>query len=311
MSEPIQIDAELRELLGDIAGDPASSLLRVPPAKRRALLFERDPRAFPSATFLTNAERHLLSAFREEVGRLLHAYSIVITLERPPLPGAMFADGRAPGGSPEQIDERAKAAIATTRGGLIDVETAALLADCINDRKGVSASALCSARMRLTPHDHARGCHLIYALIRPKEPRATAILAHHVAHSTGDVSIASHLHEGIGWWHFAQGGFEQACQAYRLAAELDDSRVAPVLFWMASARCLQLPDEAIRAAQRLDAMAVPNHPAVLKYVRFISMERSDPVFGGPLESSPPLRAFTMKLRDRVGPTSRTVFDAFL
>jgi hypothetical protein len=75
MSSEPTYDPEVLALLEEILEDRDSKLLRPKVRAGKALGLYAEP-VMPSATFLTNAERHLLEWHREEVGHLLYQASL-------------------------------------------------------------------------------------------------------------------------------------------------------------------------------------------------------------------------------------------
>ncbi|MCA9067038.1 MAG: hypothetical protein KDA96_28440, partial [Planctomycetaceae bacterium] len=70
-AQGIHLDPEVEGLLREIAADPGSSLLRVERPKTLRPLLEREHAAGARMAGLTNAERHLLERYRDEVGYAL------------------------------------------------------------------------------------------------------------------------------------------------------------------------------------------------------------------------------------------------
>ncbi len=72
MSElTVHLDEEIRELLGEIAGDPESTLFKLVPAEVVTNAYADVPSASAGTAGWTAAERHLLQAYRDEVALLL------------------------------------------------------------------------------------------------------------------------------------------------------------------------------------------------------------------------------------------------
>src|SRR6186713_2442409 len=82
-SEQPPIDPAIEALLVDMAGDPASSLLKILAAQTRASLFDPRPHVAGTGALLTKAERQMLRAHREEVATLLRRASLLDVYEDP------------------------------------------------------------------------------------------------------------------------------------------------------------------------------------------------------------------------------------
>ncbi len=311
MNERMEIEPELLDLLKDIAGDEGATLLRVPPAKRRALLFERDPRAFPSQAFQSNAEKRILEKYRAEVGRILHAYSIVLVETQPPARFCLYGDRVRRRPSSTEIQDRAKAALRVGSEIGLDPETRRVLDQCTNHGTSASLSGLGAARLRMTPSESARVSFLLSTLADAGPTDHVRNQLAECAETAASAAVASHALEGIAWADWTRGRFSSACTSYRAAAERDDSRVAPLMFWLSSALCSERSEDARLAAQLLDERIDVNAPALRWYAAKLAEERGRQPEQFSQVPFPVNRRQVLDLLQSAGPASGSILDALV
>ncbi len=160
--EPITLDPEVEDILRELASRPGSALLTVPRRMAERTVLERAALAHARSALLSAAERHLVSAHREQLAFVLRqaAYRKLNECEPTSLYAIDRADPRLAGHIPSSRTVRAAASdsLRRDRGHGEGVDALELLERCIATEPNgwVSVSQLAAASHRLVPTDAAR-----------------------------------------------------------------------------------------------------------------------------------------------------------
>lgn len=140
-------DPEVVALLREVAADPRASLLHVP--KERLIRWVGRPEELvsPTGSHLTKAEKHLVSAYREEAAWVL-LQACVAELKKLPL---VFSNLDP---KPESLADAAKH---LTEVEHLDPDTRKDISR-VADGTADDVVQLAAAALRLAPNDHARNC---------------------------------------------------------------------------------------------------------------------------------------------------------
>lgn len=154
MKPPLEIDPEIRGLLEEIAADPRSAIRFAP---RRALRewFDSGETVRARDVASTNAERHLIEAYREEVAELLCEASRIAFFKAPVL---VHRELGKDGAFVEPLDEEPVWRLRAQRSlhPSIPMDGTELLEACLGRIEAGTGFTLARASLQLVPSDRAR-----------------------------------------------------------------------------------------------------------------------------------------------------------
>ena len=300
------LDPQFRALLEELAGDPNARLLRVTPAELHASLYEHERRVFPSAAFLSNVERHLLEGYRDELGRVLYRFGVVLLFSQGKPPLLHYGDHQVP--LPNEKDVRASAQHlhGLPAAGEIDPQTAALLKACTQGEAGISPERVFAAVLRVRPSpkalrtlggamvasaidDPVPGIHLIEQALNQDLP------------GTG----ASYSWECAAWAASVRGELRESAIAFEKSCFHDTARPLPAQSWLLAA--LQLGDfeQVLRADRHLSSLPTSVEATVAWHADLLGTTRRL----GAWRPSREAIALLPKLDDSVSTTTRKLIHA--
>jgi hypothetical protein len=291
---------ELRELLGAIADDPRARLLHVAPGQVAHEALESSSKVSPSAPFLRKAERRLLEAHREELGRLLYSYAHLARTESPESKRRVhYQDWGGPAPTKVETDHRSQALL----GNKVALENEAeieLLKRCLASTCGVHPSEIIGALLRVAPSSKAQ---VVLGLDRSLEgaPPEGAVLLNEFLGRGPKSRFDSYAWENLGFAATLMGRPQQAASSYEAAVRADVTRVAPALDWLRFSLVIEARDSALRAADHVDR-SVPVNSPILRWHQLESVPS--------LASSPGRKALARILAARGGQASRSVINEF-
>jgi tetratricopeptide (TPR) repeat protein len=312
--ETFHFDAEVRELLREIAADPASTLLRIDPSRAKRELRATPTIVRPSATLLSRAERELIRAHRAcIVASLRMAYTMKLYCgeqfeRRRNLMRSVTADVRIETPTHEHWARAARIEMDRSRGTPGFEDGLALLERCLS-RSGwaaVSLPQLVAAAQRLAPSDHARLAAGVYAVLQGDTSTALRYFDEVVVAPSRCID-AAYAHFDRGWALEHRGELDRAIEASRSALAIDGALVGPrvnVFFYHVLAGNDR---QALEAARHIDALLQPGDPALFdccRTVRGALRRRSGK------DKAVLARSFT-SIADQVGPLSRSIVHALL
>jgi hypothetical protein len=299
------MDPEFRALLEEVLGDPQARLLRVTPDALRATLYERDRRVSPAAPFLKSAERHLLQAYRDELGRLLCRWGTALLFARGVPAFCHFGDGQVPLPNTETLRKDAAHLQRMLARHDLEPDTAAFLAGCTTGDRSLTPSALLAAANRLAPsakYERTLGTALLFASddARSGKRMISESLSHVPTGRDGSYSW-----EALGWIACTAEDLAAGLACYRAAAECDSDRTLPALFWMWTALRTENEVELSRASGVLEDVA-EQHEAD---VEWFAAELRRALRTGAMELSERSRNLAIGARRQAGVTTWRILDA--
>jgi hypothetical protein len=305
MTSPTGIDPEIRELLQELASDQGARLLRVTPQDARASLYERDRRVFPSAPFLRNAEKKLLEAYRNELGRLLYRWGVVLLFQRGVPALCRYGYQSHPLPDQERVRQEVAGIRAPARAGQLENEVAELLASCLSVGACPDPTEVFVASLRVQPtHRTLRslGTALVIGNTHLKRGR---MLMEDALHQQSFGTDASYSLEAIASTDCIEGNYGAALKLYEAASNEDPDRATTAQAWFAMA--LQVGDwrQVLASSERLeqsrfDESLLDWYPCALRS-------------GRKLNAWQPTKAsleVAMKHRESAGTRARRILDEF-
>jgi hypothetical protein len=257
MSDSLVFEAELEGLLREIAADPGSRLLRLPrPARPRDLLAMPEP-AGRARAGLSTAERQLLEVHRDELAHLLRRACLMRFFSDPVrsiyVNRSKTANESIQVDTPEEWQARARQALEDARSSPAPLSGIELVEACLRSDRGASISIteLARASQVLQVSNVAAAYVGLDMALNGLHSEALTFMQAVLARSHGTL-IRSCVLENMALAESALGKFSSAQDLYRQAAELDISRVSPVIGWLLLS--LQACDRAgtLEASHRLD-----------------------------------------------------------
>ena len=238
-------DPEVVALLDEIARSSGSSLLRTP--KERLLKWVGRPEEVisPHGSYLSKAERHLVTAYREAAAWVLHS-ACIAQLAGQPESRAFVESSRRP--DVPQVERRASRL----------AEIPHLLPSRVRDRlldPSVSASALAAAALRLVPADLTRIA--LGVSYHAEGYSSAAIRVFNQVLSRQPPNNVRRLAEGnLGSVHCANGNYARALESYSKALRAAEGQWKTVIFRMIAALQLGQEVDAIHSAKELGCIDV-------------------------------------------------------
>lgn len=238
-------DPEVVELLDGIARDPRASLLRMPRERLLRWVGRPDETISPHGSYLTKAERHLVTAYREQAAWVL-LQACVLKLKEDPL---VFSTLNP---EPESVRVSARRVAGRLEG---DEDPCRVLA-AVADAADVVCSALAAASLRLAPTELGRNC---LALAHQREGHLRSSMRVLTAFVAGPCSTTqlAQAWENLGRAHALEGDFAIAYECDCKASNADAQKVRFLVCCFTSAIQGGNQPRAMEAVGRIMA-----HPAV-------------------------------------------------
>ncbi len=292
------LDPEVVALVREIVDDPHSTLMRVPEAPLWRWLGQREPAVSAGEPFLTEAERHLLLAYREEAARLLwHACGLQV-MARSKL---ILADEQTPPPSDETWRSRAEAFVGTRAPESLQPDQD-ILRGCLGDSvERPELSRIAVAALRIIPCDDIRNW-LGLALFFEKQPMSALAVLQSTLAGRPRSGVRTYVLQSCGLVHYDRGDFSRALEHYEQAVLAAPDCPAAYLWSLTTS--LQMGDE--QAARRC-GRRFSNHCSVNfvdRAVKCLKEARSM----GTWTPSPVSRALSRKLLDSLSDASRRVVE---
>ena len=302
------LDPNLEEVLRDVARDPRAHLFHTTPRQLADGFHGHVPRISSRQAALTNAERHLLDVYREEVAGLLRL-EWRRGVDADPVAGAtvhkhVTVDGPAPLLTRAECEVRLR--------GLREQEASDQCATAsveVIERWLIGAGrlmprrALLEAAFRLVHSDALRLCRAYEHTLMREWQEALELLTL-VARGPSTDQNRSLAWESIGFCYTEMGRLPEALEAYRAAAQCGGLRPNPTASWLVLACVERQRREALQAADQLDTIVRPDHAALSNHLRVLSHYRSPGRAGAGWDA----KHFAQQLHERVGPASRRILD---
>jgi tetratricopeptide (TPR) repeat protein len=304
---------DLERLLLEAATDPRSQLLRVPRPARVADLFERQGVLRPSATSLTNLDRHLLAIHRAELANLLLRGCDALLSEDGE---ARLRIHRCKNANQDRElqtwDDLAKDATSfpdqpQSREPVVDGRRIVLaLAGCSPDESKPSLTRLALAANRLQPSSRAIAWVGFDQALHDQDATAVRVLNELLAHCS-TLETASASLANLGMAHSNLGRYPEACRAYRSSFERDPTRVTALVGWLHYAIQAGAAEEARTAARILDEVVRDPRPTFLDLLRSYDERRRI----GRLDISEASRTTARKVASGAGSVSGRIIDVYV
>lgn len=250
---------EVVALLDDIALRSDSSLLRLP--KERLLRWVGQPEEMlsPHGVHLSKAERHLISAYREEAAYLLHASCVERLIARPQS-GVFLESSRRH----DMGQVQARVSQLGARAPTLGIEWW-----LFESPVEASPLQLASAALALVPSDLAR-IALGVACYTEGHVRAAMRMFETVLAGRPSSIMRSVAYDNQGGVQCAQRDYERALVSYSEACRAEDGRWKSVVSRMIVALQLGAGSEALQAARELGHLKVSpeSFDELLAFLRF-------------------------------------------
>lgn len=301
---PNKLSPELRELLEEFSSAPSAHILRARPGRTLNILYPESRRGSPRSALPKNAERHLLQAHRDEVGRLLYTQA-AIELTRDTAFGSALSASVTLHQTLELPDAATlKRRSATAAAGLAARDSdpgAEVLARCCSTGARLQPADLLEASMRVRPSDSAR-VSLGLDLMRRGQLQAAEDCLHQVLAGHPTALIRSYSWQNLGLLENRRGQHAQAADAYQQAAEAHEDRIAPLLSLFGEYLHLGQREDALETSRRIDDMVGPEHDAVRSYIQGRGNSRRS----GEWSPTPSAQDLLPRIIDRLGAASNEI-----
>lgn len=248
-----EIAPEVRGLLEELVADPRSSLRLVP---RRALRrwFDGGEVLRPREAGSTALERHLVSAHREALARLLYEASRIAYWKAPEF------SHRPRGKDGHELDmdlERGQWSN-RARGRLVgDAESVAILRAALDGPAPEQGNALAIASLALVPRIETR---LYLALHLPRDSRDAIESLRAMSRHRMSRSMRSNVLSSLAARTASMGDFSLGRQLYRFAVEAGPHSPLDRLYSFNLCCFLGAEREALSDAEELSRLVVPSDP---------------------------------------------------
>jgi hypothetical protein len=239
MSET-QFEPEVLALLDEIARSPEGRLLHVPRQRLRSYYGDPSETLTPHGSYLSKAERHLVSAYREQAARvLLEACHARLQRDQQVVKTRDYVEG----------DLQGKARV-LSRSMPVDPDLKKTLTS-LGDRSELSATELVVASVRLAPSEAASNALAVCYQQEGWLRTSLRVLAPFFDCAASDAQRADAL-SNMGRAHFRPGEYHRAFEFSRQACLLDESRSRLAVWCLTDA--LQSGDEqaALAASRTLE-----------------------------------------------------------
>jgi hypothetical protein len=242
MSEP-SFDPAVLALLQEIAKDPRASLLRIP--KEPLLKYVGRPEEFvsPHGSYLTKAEKHLVTAYREQGARVL-LEACILRLKEDPL---IYATR-----SPVETELRARSRRLAPHVPGEDQPLEALRA--LAQGKDSPMSALAAGSLRLAPSELA---YNVLALAHQQEGhvRASMRVLRRLIDGVSSFEQRAQAWENLARAHVMCKQFKEGFDCNRRASLIDERKIRFEVMCLTNAIQGGAESAAFDSAARLDAHA--------------------------------------------------------
>lgn len=304
---------DLERLLLEAAADPRSQLLRAPRPARVEDLFERQGVMRPSATGLTNLDRHLLAVHRAELADLLLRGCDVLLSEDSE---ARLRIHRCKNATQDREfeawddlanDARGVSDQPQSRKPVVDGRRIVLaLAGCSTDESKPALTRLALAANRLQPSSRAKAWVGFDQALHGQDATAVRVLNELLAHCS-TLETASASLANLGMAHSNLGRYPEACRAYRTSFERDPTRATALVGWLHYAIQSGATEEARTAARILDDVVPDPRPTFLDLLRSYDERRRI----GRLDISDASQATARNVASGAGSVSGRIIDGYL
>lgn len=304
---------DLERLLFEAAADPRSQLLRAPRPVRVEGLFERQGVLRPSATGLTNLDRHLLAVHRAEMAELLlRGCDALLSEDNEARLRVHRCEGALQDREFEAWDDLARDArvfpdLPEAREPVPDGRRIVLaLAGCATDESKPSLTRLALAAHRLQPSSRAMAWVGFDQALHDQDATAIRVLSDLLAHCS-TLETASASLANLGMAHSNLGRYPEACRAYRSSFERDSTRVTALVGWLHYAIQSGAAEEARRAARILDEVVRDPRPTFQELLRSYDERKRL----GRLDVSDASRLTARKVASGAGFVSGRIIDVYV
>lgn len=282
-------DPAVVTLLGEIAADPRASLLRIPKERLIRWIGRPEEVVKPSGSYLTKAEKHLVSAYREEAAWLL-LQACVVELNKHALVFSKMAPDslrlKEEGRRLSRLRQLSPEAKLATRQ----------IAD-------MGAVALGSASLRLSPNDHARNC-LAIALQRAGHDGSSMQLLRVLLSGEPNAVQKAQAFENMMFIWASKSAFERAHECGRQAIHSNEECTRLLVWGLTTA--LQMGNEGVARAYAMRIDEAPKHHEVVQISLALTSTRRERQWE-PTASS---LLVSQRLRGEVCQSVREICDAF-
>jgi hypothetical protein len=274
-AEPMLFTPEVEEVLREVAADPRSSLLKISRPEHLRGHFERYSNVGPQTAGLTAAERHLVTAYRSEVARLLGDVCRRRLVDASPtISCSVTVDTQVKIYEEHELRERAKEirdlGTEWTEPGIEE-----LLASCVSGAisREPTVTDLATAMARLEPSDSARVLAGLDLNLRGS-PRVALQLYRSALEGQPDALMESQIWDNVGQSLAVLGEDESALRASRSASTVNPSKVTSRFVWCQAALVLGIHEDAEDAALQINDLVGPNDEAVNWYLLMLKHRRA-------------------------------------
>jgi tetratricopeptide (TPR) repeat protein len=304
---------DLERLLLEAASDPRSQLLRAPRPARVEDLFERQSVLRPSATGLSNLDRHLLAVHRAELAELLLRGCDVLLSEdgearlRVHRCKDVIQDREFESWDGLAENARSFPDLPLARESVVDGRRIVLaLAGCVTDESKPSLTRLALAANRLQPSSRAMAWVGFDQALHDQDATAVRVLNELLTHcATLEAASASLANLGMAYSNL--GRYAEACRAYRTSFERDPTRATALVGWLHYAIQSGAAEEARAAARILDEVVRAPRATFLELLRSYDERRRI----GRLDISDASRTTARKVASAAGSVSGRIIDVYV
>jgi hypothetical protein len=307
-AQGFHLEPEIEGLIQEIGRDPRSSFFQVERPKSPRGLLQAWDRYSPVSAGWTAAERHLMTAHREDLAFCLRTRVLMESLRLRPL--SVFVDHRRSvddvSSMPSDAEWRQSASRAVRLARLDDAPEADLVVRLLAERE-LTVEELYDVALitvRLTPNDTA-WLRIGLALNLRGDPHSAIQLLTARERLAGSELMRSYMWDNIGVAYSMLGDHAAAREAYKKACSLGPLRVSPLASLLYQSLLSGDPIASERACNRIDEEVEPGHPALLHFLDGLRRART----AGLWNPSSEAQQLTNRLESSHGPTTQSIVHA--
>lgn len=292
-----QLDPEIAELFREVAGDRKARLFSPVGCGDVPGLAALTEPIRATAVSRSKAERHLIQVYREEAAWLLLDAARSRSRTEPGSTLLTWFDARGERGPLASADWKRRARNLLREGPPESLSEFLRREALGGSSRAASALELAAASLRLVPTESARIGVAVSMIHLGDLRRALKELNQALASRPGAI-LESIALENIGTVMVRQGDYTRAVRFYRRSVEASEPRPDSMMQLLALACLVEQPRDALFAAELLDELVHPEHPAISEYREFLARRRW-------AQSEAFLRG-RRSLRERIGATARSL-----